>query len=38
MIARFYADEEERFWAKEGEGRLETFDPDTAVSHEKAWS
>jgi len=30
-------DEEERFWAREGESRLETFDRQTAVSHEDAW-
>jgi len=38
IIAKYYADEEERFWAKEGENRLESFDPWTAVSHEDAWS
>ena len=38
IIAKYYADEEERFWAKEGENRLESFDPRTAVSHEDAWS
>jgi hypothetical protein len=38
ILARFYAEEEERFWAKEGEERLETFDPATAIAHEKAWS
>ncbi len=38
ILTRFYAEEEERFWAKEGEERLKTFDPATAVSHEKAWS
>jgi predicted DNA-binding protein len=38
ILARFYAEEEERFWAEEGEERLETFDPATAIAHEKAWS
>jgi hypothetical protein len=38
ILTRFYAEEEERFWAREGEKRLETLDPGTAVSHEDAWS
>lgn len=38
ILTRFYAEEEERFWAREGEKRLETFDPGTAVSHEDAWT
>jgi hypothetical protein len=38
ILTRFYAEEEERFWVKEGEERLETFDPATAIAHEKAWS
>ncbi|MBW8875177.1 MAG: antitoxin, RHH family protein [Acidobacteria bacterium] len=37
IIAKYYADEEERFWAHEGESRLATFDRQTAVSHEDAW-
>lgn len=37
IIAKYYADEEERFWAREGERRLETFDRKTAVSHKDAW-
>jgi predicted DNA-binding protein len=37
IIAKYYADEEERFWAREGESRLATFDHHSAVSHEKAW-
>jgi predicted DNA-binding protein len=36
IIAKDYADEEERFWAHEGESRLATFDRQTAVSHD-AW-
>jgi len=38
ILTRFYADEEERFWAREGEKRLETFDPGVSVSHEDAWT
>jgi plasmid stability protein len=38
ILTRCYADEEERFWVKDGEERLKTFDPETAISHEKAWS
>jgi len=38
ILAKQYAEDEERFWAKEGEERLRTFDRKTAVSHEDAWS
>jgi len=38
ILARQYAEDEERFWAKEGEERLETFDRTAAVSHQDAWS
>ncbi|MFL6203408.1 MAG: hypothetical protein ACJ76J_29940 [Thermoanaerobaculia bacterium] len=38
ILAKQYAEDEERFWAKEGEERLETFDRTAAVSHEDAWS
>jgi plasmid stability protein len=38
ILAKQYAEDEERFWASEGEERLETFDRKTAVSHEDAWS
>lgn len=37
IIAKYYADEEERFWAREGESRLAMFDRQTAISHEDAW-
>jgi predicted DNA-binding protein len=38
ILAKQYAEDEERFWAKEGEKRLKTFDRKTAVSHEDAWT
>jgi DNA polymerase III delta subunit len=38
ILARQYAEDEERFWAKEGEERLATFNRKTAISHEDAWS
>jgi predicted DNA-binding protein len=38
ILAKQFAEDEERFWAKEGEERLRTFDRKTAVSHEDAWS
>jgi hypothetical protein len=38
ILSRFYAEEEERYWANEGEKRLETFDVASSVSHEKAWA
>lgn len=37
IITKYYADEEERFWAREGERRLETFDRRVAISHKDAW-
>ena len=37
IIAKYYADEEERFWAREGESRLASFDRGRALSHEDAW-
>jgi predicted DNA-binding protein len=37
ILTRFHAEEEERFWASEGEERLATFDRKTAVPHEDAW-
>ena len=37
LLARCFAEEEERFWAKEGESRLASFDRDKAVSHDEAW-
>ena len=38
ILAKQYAEDEERFWAQEGEERLKTFDRTAAVSHEDAWS
>jgi predicted DNA-binding protein len=38
ILTRFYAEEEERFWAKEGEERLRSFERGDAVSHDDAWS
>ena len=37
ILQRYYADEEERFWAAEGERRLASFDRASAVSHDDAW-
>lgn len=37
VLVRFYAEEEERFWAREAEARLATFEPERAISHEDAW-
>lgn len=37
ILARYYAEEEERFWAKAGEERLANFDPHSALSHSEAW-
>jgi predicted transcriptional regulator len=37
ILARFYAEEEERFWAREGEARLATFEEGAAIAHEDAW-
>jgi len=37
ILQRYYAEEEERFWANAGEERLASFDRGTAVSHEDAW-
>ncbi len=38
ILQTFYEEHEERFWAKEGEQRLETFRESEAISHEEAWS
>ncbi len=38
ILAKQYAEDKERFWAKEGKERLKTFDRTAAVSHEDAWS
>jgi len=38
ILAKQYAEDGERFWAREGEERLKTFDRTAAVAHEDAWS
>lgn len=37
ILATHRAEQEERFWAKEGEERLGSFDREAALSHEEAW-
>ena len=37
LLMRLHDDDEERFWALEGEERLQSFDRETARSHEDAW-
>ena len=37
ILARYYAEVEERFWAEAGEERLATFQPQAALSHADAW-
>ncbi len=37
VLARQYAEEEERYWTGEGEKRLETCDREAAVAHREAW-
>jgi hypothetical protein len=37
ILRKYYVEEEERFWVREGEERLATFDRSTAISHEDAW-
>jgi len=37
ILARQYAEDEERYWAREGEERLSTFERSRAVSHDEAW-
>lgn len=37
ILTRFYAEEEERFWAREGEERLRSFEPGSGLSHDDAW-
>lgn len=37
ILAKQYAEDEERYWARQGEQRLDTFDPDKAISHAEAW-
>lgn len=38
ILRAFYEEHEERFWAKEGEERLQTFRESESISHEDAWS
>ncbi len=37
LLIRVRDEDEERFWAKEGEERLETFDRSRALKHEDVW-
>lgn len=37
VLSRFKDEEEERYWAREGEERLATFDPARALGHEEVW-
>ena len=37
VLARFREEEEERYWAREGQERLATFDRRHAVRHEDVW-
>jgi hypothetical protein len=38
ILVKQYAEDEARFWAKEGVERLKTFDRTVAVFHKDAWS
>lgn len=35
LLKEAYNDKEELYWAKEGEKRLDTFKPASAISHEE---
>jgi|GEM_PF-1728701 len=37
ILAKQYAEDEERHWAEEGERRLATFERDQAATHDEAW-
>ncbi len=37
ILAKSHAEEEERYWAEEGESRLATFDRERALPHGDAW-
>ena len=37
ILARYREEEEERFWVSEGEGRLATFDEETALTDDDVW-
>ncbi|MEM7482978.1 MAG: antitoxin, RHH family protein [Acidobacteriota bacterium] len=37
VLMSFRNEEEDRYWAREGEERLASFDPRKAFSHEEAW-
>jgi hypothetical protein len=42
ILARTYAEQEERFWAREGDERLRTFEPGSGIAHgdaavQEAW-
>jgi len=37
MVKDAYEQEEDIFWAREGEARRKTFDPKTALTHEEVF-
>lgn len=37
ILEERYVEDEERFWAAEGERRLASFDRENAVGHDEVW-
>jgi len=37
LLREAYEREEDAYWVKIGEERLQTYDPDKAYTHEQAW-
>jgi predicted DNA-binding protein len=37
ILKKHYEEAEERFWVREGEDRLQSFDASTALSHDDVW-
>jgi hypothetical protein len=37
ILRRVRDDEEERYWAREGDARLASFVSDGAIAHDEAW-
>lgn len=37
ILTRYLEEEEERYWASEGEARLATFDEDEALTDDEVW-
>lgn len=37
ILEERYVEDEERFWAAEGDRRLASFDRETAVGHDEVW-